>query len=185
MKLHDLHVLLAVAQAGSMSKAANLLIGGWAVAGITTLNTGFYGSTTVPAANCNSSFANPCRADVIANPYAGGSGRGQNGVDSPKFLVSAFDWPQNPIHARQNPRYGSAAANILLGNGINNWDLSLLKHFNVTERVYFEFRWETFNSFNHPSFSSPAFGPTAANFGRTTSTQTDPRVNQLGLKLYF
>jgi hypothetical protein len=168
-----------------LGKAANLLVGGWEVAGITTFNTGFYGTPSISASNCNSAFANPCRADLIANPYAGGSPRGISGVDSPKYLLSSFDWPENPAHARQVPRYGSTTANSLLGNGINNWDLSLLKHFNLTERWYFEFRWETFNSFNHPSFASPSMGPQSASFGRTTSTQTDPRVNQLGLKLYF
>ena len=91
--------------AGGVGKAANLLIGGWSVAGITTLNTGYYGTTGISGGNCNSATNNPCRPDLIANPYAGGKPRGVNGVDSPKFLVGSFDWPENPAHARQSRRW--------------------------------------------------------------------------------
>ncbi|MFN0170665.1 MAG: carboxypeptidase regulatory-like domain-containing protein [Bryobacteraceae bacterium] len=180
--IYELPIGKGKALGGTIGKAANLFLGGWSVAGITTFNTGFYDTPGVAGSNCNASTNNPCRADLIDYPYAPGF---VSGVDSPRYLISAFDWPQKPTHPRQNPRFGSAGSRILLGNGVNNWDMSLLKNFNLTERFYLQFRWETFNSFNHPSFSSPVSGPESPSFGRTFSTQIDPRVNQFGLKLYF
>ena len=44
-------------------------------------------------------------------------------------------------------------ANNLLGPGFHNWDISLLKNFQLHERARMQFRFESFNIFNHPNFT--------------------------------
>jgi hypothetical protein len=156
------------------------VVSGWSVNGIITAVAGSYYSATVGTQNCNSGFQITCRPDLLANPFLGGSG-----VDSPRWAVSAFDWATNTArHPAQNPRFGSAGPNILQGNGLQNFDLSIRKAIPVNERFRFEFRFESFNAFNHTNFSTPTTAVDNANFGRTFSAGA-PRLNQFGLKLYW
>ena len=47
--------------------------------------------------------------------------------------------------------------NQLTGPGRNNWDLALLKNFSTPwfkgEHSTIQFRWETYNTFDHPEWS--------------------------------
>lgn len=109
-----------------------------------------------------------------------------NAVDAARWDRAAFDWPLNTArHPAQPPRLGTAGTNILKGNGINNWDVSILKNTRITEWFRLEFRFEMFNAFNHPSFADPVTGPENPQFGRTFATSTDPRDIQFGLKFYW
>src|SRR5205814_10336862 len=77
--------------------------------------------------------------------------------------------------------------------GFNNHDLSLFKKFNLkSEKRTLEFRWETFNTFNHTQFNAVG---TAANFaidgtqtnttfGKVTSAK-DGRKMMFGLRFAF
>jgi hypothetical protein len=69
--------------------------------------------------------------------------------------------------------------------GLNLWDLSLLKNFKITETMRLQFRSEFLNAFNHPQFSDPDRTPTNSNFGRSTSQTNLPRNIQFALKLFF
>lgn len=182
--LYDLPVGRGRRFGSTMSRALDLFLGGWTVAGIGSFHDGFPNATGGPAIsgnNCNASFFNPCRPDVLRNPHLG-----SNGVDSPAYDAAAFDWPLNTArHPPQRQRYGNAAFNILRGNGINNWDLALHKHFVIREGMRLQLRWEAFNAFNHPSFASPNGDPQSPQFGRTFATQLDPRIQQFGLKLLW
>jgi hypothetical protein len=168
---------------GHMNRAADLLIGGWAVSGILTLNNGYQvaGGPTIAAANCNSSAFNLCRPDLIGNFMLGGSG-----LDTPRWDRNAFDWPLNTAkHPAQAPRFGSASMNILRGNATNTTDIGIFKVFAVKERYRFEFRTEMFNAFNHTNFANPNASVENPNFGRTFSTSVGPRTIQFGLKFYW
>jgi hypothetical protein len=64
--------------------------------------------------------------------------------------------------------------------------MGLFKRFPVKESMSFEFRWETFNTFNHTQFSGvdAGFGPGSTTF--LTATQAHlPRIMQLGLEFIF
>ena len=63
--------------------------------------------------------------------------------------------------------------------------MSLFKNFTVTERFRAQFRWESFNTFNHTQFGSANLTMTNTNFGKITSTRVGPRRMQLGLRLTF
>ena len=45
--------------------------------------------------------------------------------------------------------------NVLEGNGINTWDMAVLKNIAWGDRYRIQFRWELFNAFNHTSFGQP------------------------------
>ncbi len=70
------------------------------------------------------------------------------------------------------------------GNGFQNVDFSIRKDIPVSERIRFEFRFESFNALNHTNFGQPTAAVDNPNFGRTFSASS-PRLNQLGLKLYW
>ena len=85
---------------------------------------------------------------------------------------------------------GTANRNPFYGPGLNYWDMALEKSIHFTESMYFQVRFETFNTFNHANFgapvnnaSSPAFG--TINTVQPISTNGAGRVVQLGGKFYF
>jgi hypothetical protein len=96
--------------------------------------------------------------------------------------------------------FGNMGRNILTGPGRNNWDMALMKNFSLPwfagEHSTFQFRLETFNTFNHTQWQgfnagcdgSNGFGVTCENNsnspGEVNSTW-DPRIIQLALKFIF
>jgi len=95
--------------------------------------------------------------------------------------------------------FGSMRRNPLRGPGRNNWDVALMRNFRFNnEKENLQFRLETFNTFNHPQWSSvntscpnqnPDGGSCVENgvtngFGEVTSAYA-PRIVQLGLKFEF
>ena len=60
---------------------------------------------------------------------------------------------------------GNAARNVAWGPGFFNIDLGVTKRFPVSERMYFDFRFEMFNTFNHTNFKNPDGRWDSSNFG--------------------
>jgi hypothetical protein len=56
-------------------------------------------------------------------------------------------------------------------DGSNNWNLSLLKNFRITEKLRFQLRAEAQDALNHAMFSAPNSDPTSSLFGQVTGTQ--------------
>ncbi len=157
-----------------LSGAANQLLGGWQVSGITTLATGNWLTIT----DGNSNFANSTegqRPDRVPaqNP------NGTPCVAGTFFNTCAFTDPALGS-------FGNAGRNIVLGPGLNSWDLSLLKHFALGEKARLEFRAEFFNLPNHANFSISGAGKdlSSGHYGFLTQAR-DPRQIQFGLKLYY
>jgi hypothetical protein len=102
------------------------------------------------------------------------------------FDTSVFAAP-GPNDPGNSPRV------VIRGPGVNLWDMSLSKRFPLaSERKNLEFRWETYNTFNHTQYSgintSAQFNPAGqqvnAQFGQVTSTRL-PRVMQGTLRFVF
>ncbi len=73
-------------------------------------------------------------------------------------------------------------------DGYNNLDASILKDFHFTEGSFFQLRFETFNTLNHPIFAAPTVSSaTTGTFGVITSTTANslPRQIQIGGRLVF
>jgi len=52
--------------------------------------------------------------------------------------------------------------------GWNDWAISIIKRFQLAERVRLELRGEGTNAFNHPQFGGPSLSPTSTTFGQIT-----------------
>jgi hypothetical protein len=170
---------------------------GWSVATIANLTTGFPFSPQLgynPTGSGDS--RNPVRPNL--NPSFSGSlyNKGNTAARATQFF--------NP-NAFSAPAYGTvgnAPRDGLVGPGFADWDLSLLKSTQFTERTRLQFRAEFFNILNHTNLSLPnevvySAGPTqgtaanqttAAAFGSpgvVSATANTSRQIQLGLKLLF
>jgi hypothetical protein len=71
------------------------------------------------------------------------------------------------------------------GPGLKNIDFSLFKNFALIERVSLQFRAESFNLTNTPSFSDPNQNFSNNAFGRIYGTSNAARQVQVGLKLVW
>jgi hypothetical protein len=68
----------------------------------------------------------------------------------------------------------------------NNLDLGIYKNFLIRERLKTQFRFETYNTFNHPRFAAPNSDPTNSSFGVVGAAQQNaPRTVQMALKISF
>jgi hypothetical protein len=156
--------------AGNLNKAANLLIGGWQINGIATFQRGF--PMTITAADVgglNDSFGTN-RADLVGNATL-------VKTLNKWFDTSAFKQPAAGF-------LGTSGRGILRAPGIHNWDTGLFKNFAITEKVSFQFRFESFNAFNHTQWVVPIRNIADSRFGRILGTRA-ARINQLGAKIVF
>ena len=159
------------------SSAVNQVIGGWGVRGITYFQSGFSFSPAMSLARSNyCAISCNARADRI---------RDGNLPKSERTLDRFWDFSAFVLPSTANPRAGNGGRNILVGPGLNNWDLGIFKNFQISESKRIEFRYEMFNAWNHGQFNAPPNSlENAATFGKITSAR-DPRISQFVLKLTF
>ena len=149
-------------------------LGGWEVSGIVTHH---FRIADQSAAHRRTERQRPAQRHQPSRPGCGTS-RYPHTVGE-WFSTSAFAAPALGA-------FGDAGHNSLRGPGRDNWNLSLFKSFVLSETrgSRFELRVETFNTWNHTEFNQVSNGLGSSNFGQVTSA-FDPRVFQLGAKLYF
>ena len=91
---------------------------------------------------------------------------------------------------------GNAGRNSLIGPGLSNLDLSLVKNNHIkriSESFNIQFRAEFFNLLNHTNFSPPvvnntlfgASGAAVTTAGLITTTSTSSRQLQFALKIIW
>ncbi len=114
------------------------------------------------------------RADLLRNPNLPSNQR----TPERWFDTSAF-------RRLVPPNQGNAGRNVLISDGIQNFDIGIAKDFKFTEDKRLEFRWEVFNLFNHPNFGVPVNDLNSQFFGRVLNTSTTERIMQFGLKFLF
>jgi hypothetical protein len=158
----------------------NLLLGGWTVNSIVTLQGGF---PFTPQLSYNPSNTGDTRNPVrpFVNPAF--TGPVIRGTPNQWFNPAAFLAPPN-----SSGFYGNLGRDTLQGPGLATWDFSLMKDTRIREGLNLQFRAEFFNILNRANFNSPnaiVFTPTGVSptAGLITSTATTSRQIQLGLKL--
>lgn len=165
------------------NRATRLLFHDWAVAGITTLASGTplgINFSRTDGVDRHGGGDAP-RVNVIANPVLP---RSERSFDR-WFNTDAFAAPGVGD-------FGNAPRDVFRGPGINNWDLSLFKHFPLGGRARLQFRWEIYNLFNHTQWAGvdnnarfDAEGRQVnGQFGQVTSAR-DPRQMQFSLRVEF
>ncbi len=74
------------------------------------------------------------------------------------------------------------ARNYFLGPPAFNQDISLIKYFNITERVRLRMSGDFFNAFNHPTLNNPNPNTGLINL---SSQPNNPRIIQVGARVEF
>jgi hypothetical protein len=151
----------------------NVLLGGWQVNGITTFSLGtpfgVSAPTGTPDVDALSVFANRTCDGLLPR--------------SQRTRLRYFDTSCFSVPALET--FGNSARMLFHGPGVNNWDFSVFKIFPLkSERRALQFRFESFNLFNHTQFNNPGSSLPSGTFGVITSAK-NPRQNQLALKFAF
>jgi hypothetical protein len=157
---------------------------GWALTGITRFSSG------LPVT----------MIDYGDNSLIGTNNQGVNssGVDLPDLAAGPLEINHHPENGRPyvNPSLfsvpalgtpGDSPRRPFYGPGMENFDMALLKTTQLFNDKSIEFRWETFNTFNHSQF----FGAASVNgninsstFGNVVSSMP-PRLMQVAVKFTF
>lgn len=155
------------------NRPLDALIGGWSLNGIVTLQTGF--PISIAAWDLNGLLDTyGQRASVSGQPiFPSGFHKSAQAW----FNTKAFVQPAQGV-------FGNASKGIVPGPGSENLDLSLFKSFNITERARFQFRVETFNTFNHTNLGVPDYNEEDSAFG-TINSAAPGRILQLAGKVIF
>jgi hypothetical protein len=155
-------------------------IGGWEVSGIITIESGLPLNIGLSGGQGGNALPN-----AINRPNLVGHISYPSAVDPTKAQVIQYIDP-SAFALPSVGAFGNLGHNGLRGPGRDNWNLSLFKSFvfSETRGSRLEFRVETFNTWNHTQFNQTSTNFGSKNFGQFTSA-FDPRVMQLGLKLYF
>jgi carboxypeptidase family protein/TonB-dependent receptor-like protein len=184
----------------SMKGVGALLLKGWQLNSITTVQTGhpfevrlgFNRSGNLNTVNYAMHERPDLKPGYSNNPILGDPARWWD-INAFQLQPATFDSANRQVTGQR----GNLGRNTLIGPSLVNFDLSVMKVFPVDEARRFEFRAEMFNLPNHPNFNVPsgltAFSnvsatgvPTIApNWGVISTTVTTSRQIQFGLKLIF
>lgn len=141
---------------GRVSRPIDLLLSRWRMAWNVLAETGPYYTPT---------FASTDPSNT--NHFGGRPDRVGNVLVIPGCSVS------NPLCSRPANvgRFGNCGVNVLRGPNFVGADLSLMKQFQLSEKMRLEIRATMTNVFNHPNFGIPAADiESPGSFGRVTST---------------
>jgi hypothetical protein len=147
-------------------KSLNLLLGGWALNGVLTLQSG------PPLSWGNVLY------------YGGPINLSNHQPSGQAFDVTRF----NTVSSQQladNIRTFDTMFNSLRRDPTKNLDLSAIKSFPIREHLYLQLRLETYNTTNRVGFGAPNVTPTSTAFGTITSQANTPRKVQLGARLVW
>jgi len=151
------------------SRAVDLALGGWAVAGITTFSTGDRVNLTVQG--------NPANTGQVDRPNQIRDAR------LPRGERTLDRWFDTGSFVRQaNFTIGNAPRNAVESPGVIHFDLAVYKAIQIVEKLDLQFRAEAFNAMNTPHFGNPGNQLGAGTFG-VISGAGDGRTVQFGLKL--
>ncbi len=181
----------------------NYLLGGWSLAGVTTIQSGVPLSLT--GTNAQNAFgisadraplAPGCtHQDLVTSGSTSsrlGGASGGSGyfnrvcVNGLLAVGGAPVWPL--IEPGGGRNFGNSGVGIVIGPGQNNSDIAIIKRTPlrfINEAANVEFRTELFNAFNHPQFGNPGTNVSQATFGVISTTSVNPRIIQFGLKVNF
>ncbi len=172
--------------ASGVSGAADKIIGGWQVSGITTFQTGQWVPIGLPSNWANDGSWGAARPNHVGNAIPA------NRSYTNWWNENAFEYPGCDPSYNTHPGdcptpdhiVGNSGRNTFEVPGMNNWDFGLMKNTRITERLNTQFRAEFFNGWNHEQFSGPdsTLDPT---FGVIGGSLVSPRNIQFGLKFIF
>ena len=155
---------------GSASGIASKIAGGWQVQGVYT------GQSGQALGFGNAIFF----GDINNVPLP----KGQRTAD--RWFNTAAGFERSSARALSfNLRKFNSRFSGVRGDGINQWNLSVIKNTKITESKTIQFRAEGINALNHVMFVNPNTTPTSSGFGTITDEKSTGRAIQLGIKFLF
>jgi hypothetical protein len=151
-----------------------LLLGGWNVNGVVTLESGMPFAIT-QATNFNAFAGFGTQRPMINGPA---------NLSADKRTVARYI-NTSAFSITPQFRLGNASRDPARGPAYRDLDLGLVKTTQFGERLALELRGELFNVTNTPAFAQPNATVGNANFGSITATTADPRVAQVAGRLRF
>ncbi len=190
---------------GNVTGAARHIVSGWGIGGIITLaggvpftveNSGNRSRNGAAGADFSDrpnlapgAGNNPTKGTSAGCTFAGTSVRAGARLGTPELWFDPCAFIPQELGT-----FGNLGRNTLIGPGVQLFDFSVNKHFQITESTELEFRSEFFNLFNHANFTAPLTntrrifdnnGRLVGSPGTITQTSTPSRQIQFGLKLIF
>jgi len=161
------------------NKALRYVVGGWEVAGISTLETGRVYNVSINFDDANvGARGNFQRPNLVGNPFPSGF-KQTFGPGGAYFDKSAFQ-------AAPRYQFGDLGRNAFHGPAFYNTDVGAFKNIPLPrEGMRLQFRSEFFNAFNNVNFGNPNGQLGNPNFGQVLGTQNRSRQIQFGLKLIY
>jgi hypothetical protein len=163
------------------------LLGGWTISGTMIASSGlpwagnnapgYGGSDTVGLGGDYT--IRPDFSGKVKYPKARNSKGVYQWVSPTGFSAPVASWNGGP-----NLGFGNARRDVVVGPGRTNFGTNIYKAFHMTEGTRFEFRAESFNTFNHTQFNGIRNNFSGSDFGEVSGVQ-DPRTFELGGKLVF
>jgi hypothetical protein len=155
------------------SGAAGAILGGWQVSAVVNKSSGFPRDPAV-GADVPNTGAQTYRPNLVS---------GQDPNDGPRTVEQ---WFNTAAFARPDAfTYGNAGRNIVIGPGIFNTDMAILKNIMFGGGKSVQLRLEAFNLFNNPIWGDPDMNMSSSTYGRITTTRSPMRELQLGVKFSF
>jgi len=153
------------------NRLVNGIVGGWELAGILTDRTGLPYTPTISSDRANTGISGQW-------PNRVGSGTLSHPTALKWFDPTAFTIPAQYT-------YGDSTRDILRSQGLVDVDMTLKKNFPFQESRNVEFRFESFNLANHPTFAAPNATIGSSSAGKVTATLNANRIFQAAVKIYF
>jgi hypothetical protein len=180
--VYDLPFGRGRAHLSNAPRALDYIVGGWTWSGIVSWRTGY--PFNVNTYSFPTAFTLDSPALVVSTQgLQGGIHTDTGGVlqffKSRDAALNSLSFPEGGLIGTRN---------AMNGPGFWNVDMGVSKGFTMPWSVKQKlvFRWDSFNTFNHPSFNPPASTlNNQSSFGFITSTSSTPRVFQLALRYEF
>jgi hypothetical protein len=162
-------------------------VGGWQIAGLTTIQSGIPANVTFGADRANIGIINQQRPDLVGplpelncRPNTAGTTEAAR-----RQLINCYDPSAFALPAQFT--FGNAPRNVLRGPNFKQTDLSLMKNVPLGGDVRLQVRAEIYNLFNRANFANPNTSFDSAAFGQITALATGATMRrvQLGAKLVF
>jgi hypothetical protein len=170
-------------------KVVDEVLGGWEVTSIYSFDSGtpYSWGNVIYNGNWHDFHNNPHNPHGLAfntsvfdtRSCVNNSAKCDNTIGSPTF---------NPSVQPNNYNNRIFPLMALRGDPTNNFDFSVLKNFQIWERVQVQPRVDAFNAFNRPQFTTPSgssLSPTSSAFGTITGQQNTGRQLQGGIHILF
>ena len=184
---HNVMVNFTYKVPGLSSRLGNNIVAkgvfdGWQLSGIVSMISGAMQGvgasiTGGPPVDMTGSDGAPTRADIVGDPINSNPTGMQSRLNGAAIALPKYGEGVCQYGDPYTCGFGNAPRVVFRGPGTNNWDLSLFKNFQLgkNEARSLQFRWETYNTFNHTQYTGVSSGAT---FDYFTGAQTNAALGQ-------